>query len=79
MIKQVELYAKFSMQPNADMDIKECELNQSETASCLCARAFLDVYHARLYKRSIFAITQTQFAKLKLRNNQTIRNVGMWM
>ena len=37
-VKQVELYAKFSMQPKADMVHKECGFNQSETASCLCAR-----------------------------------------
>ena len=38
LIKQVELYAKFSMQPKADMVPKGCGFNQSETASCLCAR-----------------------------------------
>ncbi len=38
LIKQVELYAKFSMQLKADMVPKECGFNQSETASCLCAR-----------------------------------------
>ena len=29
----IELYAKFSMQPKADMVPKECGFNQSETAS----------------------------------------------
>ena len=38
LIKQVELYAKFSMQPKADMVPKVCGFNQSETASCLCVR-----------------------------------------
>ncbi len=69
LIKQVELYAKFSVQPKTDMVPKECRFNQSETASCL-ARAFRDVFDARLqwqgmlnlYKRSIFVITQTQFS-----------------
>ncbi len=37
-MKQVELYAKFSMQPNTDMIPKECGFSQSETASCLCVR-----------------------------------------
>ena len=70
LIKQVELFAKLSMQPKSDMVPKECGFNQSETASCLCARAFRDIFHARLqwqgmvnsYKRSIFVITQTQLA-----------------
>ena len=31
-----------------------------------------------LYKPSIFAITGTQFA-IQTRNNQTVRNVCMWM
>ena len=34
LIKQVEIYAKFSMQPKADMVPKECGFNQSETTSC---------------------------------------------
>ena len=38
LIKQVELYAKFSMEPKADMVPKECGFSQSETASCLCVR-----------------------------------------
>ena len=38
IIKQVELHAKFSMHPKADMVPKECGFNQSETASFLCAR-----------------------------------------
>ena len=33
-MKQVEVYAEFSMQPKADMVPKECLFNQSETASC---------------------------------------------
>ena len=37
-IKQVELYAKFSMQPKADMVPNKFGFNQSETSSCLCAR-----------------------------------------
>ncbi len=57
------------MQLNADMVPEECGFNQSETASYY-ARAFRDIFHARLqwqgmvnlYKRSIFVITQTQFA-----------------
>ena len=67
LIKQVELYAKFSMHPKADMVRRECRLNQSETVPAY-ARAFRDVFHARLqwqgmvnlYKRSIFVITPTQ-------------------
>ena len=34
LIKQVEVYAKFSMQSKADMVSTECGFNQSETASC---------------------------------------------
>ncbi len=49
---------------------KESAFNLSETASCLCARADYDVLYARLpwqgmvklYKGSIFVITETQFA-----------------
>ncbi len=57
------------MQPKADMVPKECDsTNQKPLPAYACA--FRDVFHARLqwqvmvnlYKRSIFVITQTQFA-----------------
>ena len=49
---------------------KESGFNQSETASGKCARAYCDVFPARLsrqgmvklYKGSIFVITEAQFA-----------------
>ena len=71
-VKQVELYAKFSMQLKADMVPKECGFNQSETASCLCTRVSFSMLACNgkregmvigeLTQRSIFVITQTQFA-----------------
>ena len=69
LIKQVELYATFSMQAKADMVTKELDSSNQKQLPAY-ARAFRDVFHARrqwqgmvnLYKRSIFVITQTQFA-----------------
>ncbi len=69
LIKQVELYAKFSMQPKADMVPKNVDsTNQKQLPAY--ARTFRDVFHARLqwqgmvnlYKRRIFVITQAQFS-----------------
>ena len=69
---------------------KESGFNQSETALPANARAQCDVLHARLprrgmvklYKGSIFVITEAQFAiqsQVILCNNQTVRNAYMWM
>ena len=80
--------AKFSMQPKADMVPKECGFNQSETASGLCARIVTFSMLAcngkgwrRTYTNAVFlsSCRHNLPPKLKLRNNQTIRNVGMWM
>ena len=67
---------------------KESGFNQSKTSCALCVRTLcrfpgspaMARYIVKLYKGSISIITETQFAsKVWLRNNQTGRNVYMWM
>ena len=66
-IKQVKFWAKFLMQAEADMVPKESGFNLSRAAYL---RAECDVFFARLpwqemaklFKCTIFVITETQFA-----------------
>ena len=64
------------MLPNAEMVPKECELNQSETDCGLWQRREMVNYKNVAYMSSR---RHNSPSKLKLRNNQAVRNVNMWM
>ena len=65
------------MQPKADMVLKECGYMDSMTFSMLVCNG----KGWWTYTNAVFFSSRSHDlpTKLKLRNNQTIRNVGMWM
>ena len=69
---------------------KESGFNQSDTASCCCARAHCDVFQAgllwqgmaKVYKRKAAFLSSRRHnlpSKVRLRNDQTPQNVYTWM